>query len=412
MVEGSKNSEISSYLCTQILLSILHFFLIDMILEQLSLLNYKNIEQAQLTLSPNVNCLIGVNGQGKTNVLDAIYFLSFGKSATALTDGACVRHDAEFMMLQGKYRSALMEEEEISCGIKRGQRKRMRRNEKEYKRLSEHLGVIPLVMLSPADEQLVSGGSEERRRFMDIVLSQVSPNYLAALIRYNKSLQQRNAMLKQDDEPDAQLFEVLEEMMSMDAAVIYQERQAFVRDFVPIFQVMYARFCNAASEEVDILYDTHASRGDLLPILVRDRAKERIVGYTLHGPHKDNLELLMNGHNVRREASQGQTKTFFIAMKLAQFLYLKSVGEHRTPILLLDDIFDKLDAGRVACIVDYVSGDDFEQIFITDTNREHLDSILAATPREYKLFEVKGGEVALVENHGASGAAELPASDA
>ena len=383
-----------------------------MILEQLSLLNYKNIEQAQLTLSPNVNCLIGANGQGKTNVLDAIYFLSFGKSATALTDGACVRHDAEFMMLQGKYRSALMEEEEISCGIKRGQRKRMRRNDKEYKRLSEHLGVIPLVMLSPADEQLVSGGSEERRRFMDIVLSQVSPNYLAALIRYNKSLQQRNTMLKQDDEPDAQLFEVLEEMMSMDAAVIYQERQAFVRDFVPIFRVMYARFCNAASEEVYILYDTHASRGDLLPILVRDRAKERIVGYTLHGPHKDNLELLMNGHNVRREASQGQTKTFFIAMKLAQFLYLKSVGEHRTPILLLDDIFDKLDAGRVACIVDYVSGDDFEQIFITDTNREHLDSILAATHREYKLFEVKGGEVALVENHGASGAAELPASDA
>lgn len=383
-----------------------------MILEQLSILNYKNIEQAQLTLSPNVNCLIGANGQGKTNVLDAIYFLSFGKSATALTDGACVRHDAEFMMLQGKYRSALMEEEEISCGIKRGQRKRMRRNDKEYKRLSEHLGVIPLVMLSPADEQLVSGGSEERRRFMDIVLSQVSPNYLAALIRYNKSLQQRNAMLKQDDEPDAQLFEVLEEMMSMDAAVIYQERQAFVRDFVPIFQVMYARFCNAASEEVDILYDTHASRGELLPILVRDRAKERIVGYTLHGPHKDNLELLMNGHNVRREASQGQTKTFFIAMKLAQFLYLKSVGEHRTPILLLDDIFDKLDAGRVACIVDYVSGDDFEQIFITDTNREHLDSILAATHREYKLFEVKGGEVVLVENDGASGAAELPASDA
>ena len=383
-----------------------------MILEQLSLLNYKNIEQAQLTLSPNVNCLIGANGQGKTNVLDAIYFLSFGKSATALTDGACVRHDAEFMMLQGKYRSALMEEEEISCGIKRGQRKRMRRNDKEYKRLSEHLGVIPLVMLSPADEQLVSGGSEERRRFMDIVLSQVSPNYLAALIRYNKSLQQRNAMLKQEEEPDAQLFEVLEEMMSMDAAVIYQERQAFVRDFVPIFQTMYSRFCNAASEEVDILYDTHASRGDLLPILVRDRAKERIVGYTLHGPHKDNLDLLMNGHNVRREASQGQTKTFFIAMKLAQFIYLKSMGEHRTPILLLDDIFDKLDAGRVACIVDYVSGDDFEQIFITDTNREHLDSILAATHREYKLFEVKGGEVVLVENHCASGAAELPASEA
>ena len=373
-----------------------------MILEHLSLLNYKNIEQAQLTLSPNVNCLIGANGQGKTNVLDAIYFLSFGKSATALTDGACIRHEAEFMMLQGKYRTALNEEEEISCGIKRGQRKRMRRNDKEYKRLSEHVGVIPLVMLSPADEQLVSGGSEERRRFMDTVLSQVSPCYLEALIRYNKSLQQRNAMLKQEDEPDAQLFEVLEEMMSIDADVIYKERQQFVADFIPIFQEMYARFCNAAVEEVSIIYDTHATRGELLPMLVRDRVKERIVGHTLHGPHKDNLELLMNGHNVRREASQGQTKTFFIAMKLAQFLYLKSVGEHRTPILLLDDIFDKLDAGRVACIVDYVSGDDFEQIFITDTNREHLDSILAATHRDYRLFEVKSGEVALLDNHSAN----------
>lgn len=392
-----KNRGFSSYLCAKYYLLSSPSSQQTMILEQLSLLNYKNIAQAQLELSPNVNCFIGANGQGKTNVLDAIYFLSFGKSASSLTDGACIRHEEEFLMLQGRYRTSLGEEEHISCGIKRGQRKRMRRNDKEYKRLSEHVGVIPLVMLSPADEQLVSGGSEERRRFMDAVLSQISPQYLEALMRYNKTLQQRNAMLKQEEEPDAQLFAVLEEMMSMDAAVVYDARRQFVDDFVPIFREMYARFCNAAPEDVTIVYETHASRGELLPMLQNDRAKERIVGYTLHGPHKDNLELLMNGHNVRREASQGQTKTFFIAMKLAQFLYLKSRGEQRTPILLLDDIFDKLDAGRVSCIVDYVSGDDFEQIFITDTNRDHLDSILAATQRAYRLFEVKSGEVSLVE---------------
>lgn len=364
-----------------------------MILEQLSILNYKNIEQADLRLSPNVNCLIGANGMGKTNVLDAIYFLSFGKSATSLTDSQSIRHDADFLMVQGKYRNAVEEEELISCGVKRGQRKRIRRNDKEYKRLSEHVGVVPLIMISPSDSLLISGGSEERRKFLDVVISQISTPYLEALMRYNKTLQQRNALLKQDEEPDWSLCGVLEEMMAMDAEVIYAERRRAVAGFLPIFKTMYARLCNQAEEEVDIVYETHGSRGDLLPILQSNRQRDRIVGYTLNGPHKDNLELLMNGYNVRREGSQGQTKTYFIAMKLAQFLYLKAQGANQAPILLLDDIFDKLDAGRVGCIVDYVSGDDFGQIFITDTNRDHLDSILAATTRSYKLFEVKDGAV-------------------
>lgn len=364
-----------------------------MILEQLSILNYKNIEQTELTLSPNVNCLIGANGMGKTNVLDAIYFLSFGKSATSQSDGQNIRHEAEFLMVQGKYRNAVDEEELISCGVKRGQRKRIRRNDKEYKRLSEHVGVVPLILISPSDSLLISGGSEERRRFLDVVISQISTTYLEALMRYNKTLQQRNALLKQDDEPDWGLCGVLEEMMAMDAEVIYAERRRAVEGFLPIFKAMYARLCNQASEEVDIVYETHGSRGDLLPILQANRQRDRIVGYTLNGPHKDNLELLMNGHPVRREGSQGQTKTYFIAMKLAQFLYLKTKGANQTPILLLDDIFDKLDAGRVGCIVDYVSGEDFGQIFITDTNRDHLDSILAATTRTYKLFELERGVV-------------------
>ncbi|MBC8625670.1 DNA replication/repair protein RecF [Alloprevotella sp. Lung230] len=364
-----------------------------MILEQLSILNYKNIEQAELSLSPNVNCFIGANGMGKTNVLDAIYFLSFGKSAGNQTDSYNIRHEADFLMVQGRYRNEIGEEDVISCGVKRGQRKRIRRNDKEYKRVSEHVGVVPLVLISPTDSLLIIGGSEERRKFMDIVISQSNPAYLEALIRYNKTLQQRNALLKQEDEADWNVCSVLEELMAADAERIYAARQDMVEAFCPIFKTLYARLCNQAREEVDILYKSHHERGNLLPLLQQGRERERIVGYTLHGPHKDDLELLMNGHSVRREGSQGQSKTFFIAMKLAQFLYLKSQGRQRTPLLLLDDIFDKLDAGRVACIVDYVGGDDFGQIFITDTNREHLDSILSATTRDYRLFTVEAGRV-------------------
>lgn len=364
-----------------------------MILQQLSILNYKNIEQADLQLSPNVNCFIGNNGMGKTNVLDAVYYLSFCKSSSSQTDSFNIRHEADFMMLQGRYANEVEEQDVVSVGLKRGQRKHFKRNDKEYKRLSEHLGLIPLVMISPADSALITGGSEERRRFMDLVICQYSTPYIEALNRYQKTLQQRNALLKQDDEPDWSLCEVLEQMMAMDAAVICRERRMMIDEFRPIFQSMYRRLCNNNYEEVDIRYESHDERGDLAPILRAWRERECIVGYTLHGPHKDNLELLMNGFNVRREGSQGQTKTFFIAMKLAQFLYLKSKGERKTPILLLDDIFDKLDAGRVACIVDYVSGEDFQQIFITDTNRDHLDSILAATKRDYRLFHVEDGNI-------------------
>lgn len=364
-----------------------------MILEHLSILNYKNIEQAELALSPNVNCFIGDNGMGKTNVLDAVYYLSFCKSSSTQQDSLNIRHDADFLMLQGRYRNAVGEEELVSCGVKRGQRKRFKRNDKEYKRLSEHLGLIPLVMISPADHELIVGGSEERRRFMDVVISQYSVSYLEALIRYQKSLQQRNALMKQDEEPDWGLCAVLEDMMACDAAVIYRERRQMIEEFLPIFRDVYARLSNGAAEEVTILYESHGERGDLGPILRDWRERERIVGYTLHGPHKDNLDLLMNGYNVRREGSQGQKKTYFIAMKLAQFLYLKQKSHQQTPILLLDDIFDKLDAGRVACIVDYVGGDAFEQIFITDTNRDHLDSILSATKRDYCLFRVCEGQI-------------------
>lgn len=367
-----------------------------MLLKHLSILNYKNIEQAELDFSPNVNCFVGANGMGKTNLLDAVYYLSFCKSSSNPTDGFNIRHDADFLMVQGDY---LSDEsgggtDKVSCSVKRGGRKRMKCNGKEYRRFSEHMGKIPLVMISPSDSSLVSGGSEERRRFMDVVISQYDVPYLDAVIRYEKALKQRNALLKAETEPDASVMDVLEEMMSVSAALIYDCRRRFVEEFIPIFRGIYAQLCDSPNERVEIVYDSHGIRGELKPLLCDGRPKERIVGYTLHGVHKDELQLLFNGFPIRREGSQGQTKTYFIAMKLAQFVFLKQKGERKIPILLLDDIFDKLDAGRVGKIVDYVSSaDNFGQIFITDTNREHLDGILAATSRDYRLFTVRDGIV-------------------
>lgn len=362
-------------------------------LEQISILNYKNIEQADLDFSANVNCFVGMNGMGKTNLLDAVYYLSFCKSSTTVSDSFNVRHDADFFMIQGTYGGDNGGIDKVNCAVKKGSRKRVKCNDKDCKRFSEHVGRIPLVMISPSDSLLVTGGSEERRKFMDTVISQYEPNYLDCLIRYDKALKQRNALMKEEAEPDWSVVEILEDMMSETAAVIFKERLNFVKDFVPIFQRIYNTLCNTDREVVDIEYVSHGFRGELKPQLVEGRARERIIGYTLHGIHKDELMLKFNGFPIKQEGSQGQTKTYFIAMKLAQFIFLKGKGEHRIPILLLDDIFDKLDAGRVGRIIDYVSGDEFGQIFITDTNREHLDCILEATAKDYRLFTVKDGKV-------------------
>lgn len=330
---------------------------------------------------------------GKTNVLDAIYYLSMCKSATGMSDQHNIRHDAEMMMLKGLYENTVGETEEIVCGVRRGGRKTFKRNDKPYRRFSEHVGLIPLVMISPSDSALITGASEERRRFMDVVISQHDPVYLEALIRYQKTVQQRNALLRQEEDFDVSLCAVLEELMDSDSRVIYSARRKMLAAFVPVFQKLYASLCPHACETVEIQLQTHAERGDLLPLLVSGRERERIVGYTLYGPQKDELELLLGGFNVRREGSQGQQKTYLIAMRLAQYLYLKSKSNRQAPILLLDDIFDKLDAARVAAIVDYVSGDAFQQIFITDTNRDHLDKLLEATDSDYRLFHVKEGVI-------------------
>ncbi len=364
-----------------------------MILKRLSILNYKNIEQADLELSPNVNCFIGQNGMGKTNLLDAIYYLSFCKSATNPIDSQVMRHDAEFFMVQGLYDMGQGDEEEIYCGMKRRQKKTIKRNKKAYQRFSEHVGFIPLVMVSPSDNELILGGSEERRRFMDVAISQHDKEYLTQLINYEKALQQRNALLKQEEEPDAELLSLWEEMMAQAGEVIYERRRDFIEGLTPIFQHFYSQI-SGESETVSLTYSSHGDRGPLLETIAKGRAKDRIMGYSLHGTHKDDLVMQLDGYPIKREGSQGQNKTYLIALKLAQFDYLRRLGS-KVPILLLDDIFDRLDASRVEQIIRLVSSDTFGQIFITDVNRGHLDRIVAAATGNYKLYTVAAGNVEL-----------------
>ena len=363
-----------------------------MILKRISVLNYKNIAQAELSLSPKMNCFIGHNGEGKTNFLDAVYFLSFCKSATNSIDSQNIRHGEEFFMLQGEYERESGDVEEIYCGLKRRQKKRFKRNKKEYQRLSEHIGLVPVVLVSPADADLILGGSEERRRFMDLVIVQYDHEYLEALVRYNKALQQRNVLLKQEDEPDEDLMCLWEDVMAQEGEKIYRKRSAYVEEFIPVFQEFYKRI-SQDKEQVGLNYVSHGQRGNLLEVIRRDRAKDRIMGYSLHGIHKDDLEMMLGGFPIKREGSQGQNKTCLIALKLAQFDFLRRTGSRTTPLLLLDDIFDKLDADRVEQIVRLVSSQQFGQIFVTDTNRDHLDRILEKTDKDYKLFYVENGEI-------------------
>lgn len=367
-----------------------------MILNRISIINYKNIREAALQLSPKMNCLIGHNGAGKTNFLDAVYYLSFCKSAYHSLDSQVLTHDEDFFVLEGDYSADApqddAEHEMIYCGMKRGTKKHFKRNKKEYKRLSEHIGLIPLVFVSPADIVLIEGGSEERRKLMDMVISQYDHTYMDVLNRYNKALMQRNTLLKMEEEPDLSLLQLWEEQMAVEGEKIYEKRNLFVEQLIPIFQDIY-QYVSSGKEQVSLRYVSHCQRGPLLDVIQRDRMKDRVMGYSLHGIHRDDLEMLLDGYPIKREGSQGQHKSFLIALKLAQFRFLKNTNAHTTPLLLLDDIFDKLDAQRVEQIVKLVSSEEYGQIFVTDTNREHLDTILSESGFDYKLFHVAAGEI-------------------
>lgn len=363
-----------------------------MILQKLSILNYKNIQAAQLSFSPKINCFIGNNGEGKTNLLDAVYYLSFCHSCFTNIDSQVLMHGQEFFMLDGDYVKDDGALENVSAGLKRGRAKQFRRNKKAYKRFSQHIGQIPLIFVSPSDTILVEGGGEERRRLMDVVIAQYDGLYIEALNRYNKALQQRNALLRMEEDPDLTLLELWEQEMAEQGEVIYRKRDDFVTRLIPLFQDIYQRI-SGQREAVSLRYVSHCQRGPLLEVIQRDRFKDRAVGYSLHGVHRDDLEMLLGDYPMKREGSQGQTKTFVLALKLAQFDFLRRTSSNSTPLLLLDDIFDKLDSHRVEQIVELVSGDSYGQIFITDTNREHLDQILSHSKQDYKLFDVQAGEI-------------------
>lgn len=366
-----------------------------MVLNELTIINYKNIAQAELSLSPKINCFIGNNGMGKTNLLDAVYYLSFCKSYTNPIDSQIINHDADMCMLQGKYTFKNESEEIVYSALRRRQKKQFKRNKKEYDKLSDHIGLIPLVMISPTDNELIIGPSEGRRKFMDMAISQFDKEYLRSLVRYNKALQQRNALLKLEGiQLDLSLLELWEDQLVEDGVFIYQKRKEFIEQLTPIFNVFYSQISSSA-DSVNFDYISQLNDGDFSEMMIRSRQRDMAIGHTTTGIHRDELEMLLGGFPIKKVGSQGQNKTFFVSLKLAQFKYLLEIGG-TTPILLLDDIFDRLDAYRVEEIVKLVSGPEFGQIFISDTNRESLDRILDRLNNSYNIYNVVDGEVNIV----------------
>ena len=370
-----------------------------MIIKHISVLNYKNLAEVEIDLSSKLNCFLGENGMGKTNILDAIYYLSFCKSSINSIDSHNIRHNEDFFVIQGFYDSTDQLTEEVYCGLKRRKKKQFKRNKKEYTRLSDHIGLIPLVMVSPDDSLLILGGSDERRKFMDVVISQYDKDYLNALIQYNKAMTQRNSLLKSEQPTDPQLFDVLEEMMAEVGLQVFEKRKAFISEFIPMFQEYYS-IISQDKESVSLDYKSDLFEGNLLDVLRQSRSRDLIMGYSLKGIHKDDLIMSLADFPIKREGSQGQNKTYLVALKLAQFSFLRKVS-NKVPLLLLDDIFDKLDALRVEKIMHLVAGPEFGQIFITDTNRSHLESILHKMQSSFKLFVVRDGAINLLEeeNH-------------
>jgi DNA replication and repair protein RecF len=365
----------------------------EMYLQTLSVVNFKNIREAVIDFSPKLNTFIGDNGAGKTNLLDALYSLSFSKSFFTTVDQFNIMHTEDFFMLQGKYvRNG--EDETVIYGVQNGQKKQLKRNGKLYKRMSEHIGYLPLVMISPADSALILSGSEERRKFMDGVISQFCSEYLHDLLRYNRILLQRNNLLRQafsSNRLDEDMLTIYDGELTACGERIHTRRTEFVKNIIPVFQRYYS-LISGDSEKVHLIYQSDLSShpfGELL----KNRAKNDLASqYTTTGIHKDDLQLHLESYPLKKLGSQGQQKSYLVALKMAQFEYI-SLKSGLKPILLLDDIFDKLDKNRVEKIVRMVSGEQFGQIFITDTNREHLDSILHTVSDDYRIFSVNMGKV-------------------
>ena len=359
-----------------------------MYLQKLSLINFKNIETQSFDFQEKINCFVGDNGVGKTNVLDAIYYLSFAKSYFNSVALQNIRHGAGFFMVEGDY-FLNDRNEKIICSLKRGQKKVLKRNGKSYEKFSEHIGQLPLVIISPADRDLVTEGSDTRRKFMDGVISQQNKSYLKDLISYNKVLSQRNALLKYfaaNRTFDALNLNVYDEQLSEYGARIYEVRKPFLEEFIPIFNEKY-QIISGDKENVNLKYKSQLQDFSMMALLKNSLEKDKIIQYTTSGIHKDDLSFEIGAYSIKKFGSQGQQKSYLIALKLAQFEFIKQQSKV-TPILLLDDIFDKLDESRVSQIIDLVSKDTFGQIFITDTHAERTESILKQSKNPYQIFNL------------------------
>lgn len=359
-----------------------------MYLKQLSLVNFKNYSEFEAVFSSKVNCFVGSNGVGKTNLLDAIHYLSFCKSFFNPVDSQNIRHNESFFMLQGWFEKE-GESSELHCALKRHQKKIFKKNKREYERLSEHLGQFPLVMISPNDSELIVGSSELRRKFIDSVVSQYDKVYLDNLIAYNHVLKQRNALLKQASDKgflDSETLDILDEQLVLHGERLLEKRRDFIRSFIPLFNRHY-RYISDSAEEVSLSYEKSLGENNFKAALISSLSRDRALSYTSVGPHKDDLDLQLQGYSLKRFASQGQQKSYLLALKLAQYDFIKAQkGTH--PLLLLDDVYDKLDEQRFTRLLELVSGDQFGQVFITDTHPERMEKLLKARHIENKIFIV------------------------
>lgn len=359
-----------------------------MFLKSLSLLNYKNLEAEEFSFDGKINCFVGHNGVGKTNILDSIYHLAFGKSYFNPVTSQNIAHNADFFVIDGRFEKK-EKEEHIVVSARRGQKKVIKRNNKAYEKLREHIGFIPTVIISPADRDLIIEGSETRRKFIDGVISQSDSVYLENLMNYNKILAQRNSLLKYfaaNNTFDAETIEVYNFQLAEYGGLIHQKREEFLEIFIPIFRNRYATISNE-KEQVDIKYSSQLKEGEFLALLKENLQKDKILQYSGVGIHKDDLSFEIEGFPVKKFGSQGQQKSFLISLKLAQFDFIKEVSKNH-PILLLDDIFDKLDEQRVSHIIDLVSTNELGQIFLSDTHADRTEKVVQETNQSYKMFRL------------------------
>jgi len=367
-------------------------------LDQLLINQYKNNKESLLDFSPKVNIFVGDNGAGKTNVLDAIYYLSFCKSPFNTLDNSNILHGESHFVLRGEYSNHEQGSDKVHISFAKGDRKKIKRNDKEYDRIADHIGEFPLVIISPMDASLIIGGSEERRKYIDGVISQFDRHYLNTLLSYNKVLQQRNALLKgmvTNRSNDFSFLEILDSQLCEYGDAIYKKREAFLKDFIPLIKDYYL-FISNEKEVAGIRYRSQLKDSAFVSLLKENHQRDLSLRHTSVGIHRDDLVFELDKYSIKKIGSQGQQKSFLIALKIAQFEYIRNKKGYK-PLLLLDDIFDKLDYKRVHQLMNLVSRNEFGQIFITDTNKERVESIFSEIEVDKNIFNVNEGIITIAK---------------